>query len=506
MTGHKRSESLRLGGVLRIMVIGQMLLCACVAQASVALPPESPEADHDKEVIAVSVGARNVIMSVVEDGIVVRSANGEPGVPLSSGRDARTHGCSISVDSADKRAQCEGYARLGLLRASPKDFSYNGKQGFARAASLTFERSSDREGVASTIGPAGPLRLSLSTPDEALTRVRLLGQASNGNPVILLESLQQTEGTLRWHSRVAAYDARGRVPAQVDLDGKTTRFPNGDYVVLNDQGELGILELAGKNIIVHWQQLQNRDASASLTAPTAALRIGEVANDTQWRAFDFSAFARRSTQIDGDEGRSSDRPITRAQVQDNIKAYLAAAWSMKASNYAHDGIPSECSVAGGKYWLRPDRLDQSVGQDMSAMPYKWGGYISVDRFVSQMIKGQLAGSVCTCSDPSKGYCVVDFADGVDCSGFVSRVWGVGRYTTATLDQITEPVEWSELRPGDALNKPGHHVRIFLEMTRGSEIGVRIAESSVSCGGVCERVLTARELDGYQPRRFKLIRD
>jgi len=103
-------------------------------------------------------------------------------------------------------------------------------------------------------------------------------------------------------------------------------------------------------------------------------------------------------------------------------------------------------------------------------------------------------------------CIVANATGIDCSGFFSRAWGVDRNTTVSLSSITQSVSWKDLKPGDALNKPGSHVRIFLELSRGTEIGLLIAESSVSCGGVCQKVVNARDLDGYQPRRFTHILD
>lgn len=59
------------------------------------------------------------------------------------------------------------------------------------------------------------------------------------------------------------------------------------------------------------------------------------------------------------------------------------------------------------------------------------------------------------SDPSTGW-------REDCSGFVSYAWGLPGpgYTTAMMPDITTPISWSALRPGDALLIPGHHVALF----------------------------------------------
>ena len=75
-------------------------------------------------------------------------------------------------------------------------------------------------------------------------------------------------------------------------------------------------------------------------------------------------------------------------------------------------------------------------------------------------RGMLAGNVCTHNAPRS-----DVA-GVDCSAFVSAAWGLStHFTTAAIPAITRRLEnpW-DLQPGDALNKPGSHVMLFLRFT------------------------------------------
>jgi cell wall-associated NlpC family hydrolase len=59
------------------------------------------------------------------------------------------------------------------------------------------------------------------------------------------------------------------------------------------------------------------------------------------------------------------------------------------------------------------------------------------------------------------------SSGLDCSAFVSQVWGVSRHTTDTLSQVATPISKEELQPGDALNlttsadsRGTGHVRLF----------------------------------------------
>jgi hypothetical protein len=192
-----------------------------------------------------------------------------------------------------------------------------------------------------------------------------------------------------------------------------------------------------------------------------------------------------------------------------VRAYAGASWTLSKDNVGMTGAPPVCRPQQGQPWQRPVRYETTqIGTPMKGVPYKWGGYVSIEQFGRQIGRPMLAGNTCACADPKLNYCVLDKAVGIDATGFLSRVWKVDRQTTASIDGITDHVAWKDLRTGDALVKKNEHVRVFLEFMhdKAADIGFRIAESSVSCGGVCERILTARELDGYEPRRYKLIRE
>jgi cell wall-associated NlpC family hydrolase len=58
-------------------------------------------------------------------------------------------------------------------------------------------------------------------------------------------------------------------------------------------------------------------------------------------------------------------------------------------------------------------------------------------------------------------------NGLDCSAFLSKVWGVARHTTDTLKSVAQPISKDDLQPGDALNLTtaadptgDGHVRLF----------------------------------------------
>ena len=86
---------------------------------------------------------------------------------------------------------------------------------------------------------------------------------------------------------------------------------------------------------------------------------------------------------------------------------------------------------------------------------------SLDLYSNRIEHGVLAGNICTHNDPRSD------TTGVDCSAFVSAAWGLStHFTTVAIPSITQPVtDTSDLRPGDAFNKPGSHVMLFLYSRR-----------------------------------------
>jgi hypothetical protein len=119
-----------------------------------------------------------------------------------------------------------------------------------------------------------------------------------------------------------------------------------------------------------------------------------------------------------------------------------------------------------------------------------------------LAQGALAGNVCTHDDPRTD------VTGVDCSAFVSAAWGLSQhFTTAAIPSITDPISdvWN-LKPGDALNKPGSHVILFLRFTADRKAEVMEA-APVACNGrVCRNVYPLSSLleRGFKPVRFRSL--
>ncbi len=118
----------------------------------------------------------------------------------------------------------------------------------------------------------------------------------------------------------------------------------------------------------------------------------------------------------------------------------------------------------GGWWL-PGRLAKSV-------PYKWGGFDTPESFLKGIKEGKKAGDVASKWKRQHGDAVVSSGSvGIDCSGFVSRCWGLSRpYSTKELPQICDRLDsWDELKMGDILLND-RHVLLFEKWSNdGTEI-------------------------------------
>ena len=138
------------------------------------------------------------------------------------------------------------------------------------------------------------------------------------------------------------------------------------------------------------------------------------------------------------------------------------------------------------------------------MPYCWGCHGSLNQFRNRIASGVLAGNVCTHNDPRP-----DVA-GVDCSAFVSAAWGLANhFTTAAIPAITTELAnpW-DLQPGDALNKAGTHVMLFLRFTPDRKAEVMESSTGGCNGRVCRNVYPLASLlaRGFKPVRFNALQD
>jgi cell wall-associated NlpC family hydrolase len=230
--------------------------------------------------------------------------------------------------------------------------------------------------------------------------------------------------------------------------------------------------------------------------------------------------------------------ITRKQILDHAEAYLTHTWTLGEKN--HSPEPGIClyfranscwqSKDSCDLWMRPTYLKNQVGKAVKGVPYVWNGFDSLDQFNQKISQDRPAGDVCTpgkarrANKDSKsvppmfirdGQRKVNYtyAAGVDCSGFVSRVWQLkGKRGTATftggagLDPVAKEIKWKDIKPGDILDLPGVHVVLYLGSSKSNGVTyVRYIDATPD-NGVDERTKPKSYFDNnrYRPmRRLKI---
>ncbi len=191
------------------------------------------------------------------------------------------------------------------------------------------------------------------------------------------------------------------------------------------------------------------------------------------------------------------RPLTRAQVIETAYAFANARWHVNPGAYGPD---PDRVCTGFNRVRRPGYLAGKLNQDVQGIPYCWGCMGSLSQIATAFDHGVPAGNVCTRNDPRR-----DVA-GVDCSAFVSACWGLTtHFSTMAIPAIAQQLSnpW-DLLPGDALNKAGSHVMLFVRFTPDRKAEM-IESSTGGCNGkVCRNVYPLASLlaRGFKPVRYR----
>jgi hypothetical protein len=178
---------------------------------------------------------------------------------------------------------------------------------------------------------------------------------------------------------------------------------------------------------------------------------------------------------------------TRAQIVARAKMFATHSWTCGAAN-----THASCS--------KNYRSDWKPGQVITGIPYNWGGFDSPDAFEKKLAKGLGAGS-----HERNG--VLSCTAGIDCSGFVSYCWGIPLtghlYGTTTLRGIAGKPRYNwftDMKPGDALNRSGSHVVLFMGYNPNGTIN--ICEASGSAARVVCHASSWSRFKGYIPLQYK----
>lgn len=151
--------------------------------------------------------------------------------------------------------------------------------------------------------------------------------------------------------------------------------------------------------------------------------------------------------------------LTEAQIQQNINSYLAVkTW-----------IPREAIENELGFNPRKQPAYLKGAGEYSSVSYSWGGNDTPSDFVKAMKTAPKHPAYYKAGNLALK--VLRDTYGVDCSGFVGRVLGLGRkYSTRSLAEWGEPLTFETLNKtgfikGDILIKPGYHVTLIASIVR-----------------------------------------
>ncbi len=186
--------------------------------------------------------------------------------------------------------------------------------------------------------------------------------------------------------------------------------------------------------------------------------------------------------------------MTRADVLQTADVLSKFAWVCSDANRR---APCIVGVAYQSDWLPNEKI--------SGLPYNWGGADGPQEFERKLRAGLAAGS-------HKRHGVSRCTAGTDCSGFVAWCWGhrtgAHDYSTTTLEQLATRLNgsvYTDLKPGDALNKPGSHVVLFAGYRPDG--GPIVYEANGAAGRVIRNDrLSWSSLAGYYPVRSTRLVD
>lgn len=193
----------------------------------------------------------------------------------------------------------------------------------------------------------------------------------------------------------------------------------------------------------------------------------------------------------GDEPQEIKKLSSRLAAIKLGEKYVLHKYNVTSANLA----PNNITAPDGDIIKTPPWL--VVGAN-AKVPYKWGGFQTLEQFTGQLQYNRYAGDIHTSG-------VSNYAVGVDCSGFVSRCWQLTYHSATSMmpNITTQYSDWNQLRPGDAIHKVGH-VRLFIN--RNSDGSFRIVEASARDWGVSFWSYSLSDLSSYTPRYYNNMSD
>lgn len=347
--------------------------------------------------------------------------------------------------------------------------------------------------------------ISIKNRQGFLKTLNLIGLDEAGNIYLSVEEELVNKGGVSYSKKIVRllrkYTATGKLVAETELPYSVYAYTFQDLAVTPSQEVFQMVPLKKGLKIVKWQ-LDSQPKTRGM-GKSRGMLLSQLFSYLEEQPEDFEP---SEAESDEPKMRSSYRnytpkPISRQKVIDNAKSYVNYKFYVNKSNITLG------QYLGGKRVITPI----SKSGYYTAIPYKWGGNDTLSAFQRGLREGKKAGDKCAkkCSGKFIGS---PLAVGIDCSGFVTQVWGLkgNKQSTRSLSdrhsKITQKLgSMNDLQAGDILIKPGH---VILFSHKDNQGRFYIYEASSDGWNVSGRPYTFSTLTRkkYKPYRYKNIED
>lgn len=199
-------------------------------------------------------------------------------------------------------------------------------------------------------------------------------------------------------------------------------------------------------------------------------------------------------------GAEAPLAAERVAILELAERFASVVWTAEERHLLHgddpDGVPVDTPD------VRLDPTGWRVGEGNVGMPYCWGGFTSLEAFPTDLAGDSYAGHV-----PARGNAMSSQRTlGVDCSGLVSRCWRLpAKQSTRSLGALCyELDDYSELLPGDIVNRFDAHVALFTGWADDERTTLHVIEAArIKVAPATYTVELLRSQD-YRPMRYKLL--
>jgi hypothetical protein len=300
----------------------------------------------------------------------------------------------------------------------------------------------------------------IEKPADTLETVEFIGVDKNNSVYLTVEgTLNPNTDTETVKRFLRKYDSNRQLVAEVELPYSFYTYMLQDVAVTPNGEVFQMIPLKEHLQIVKWVEGDG--------ATTRSVKSDDLSShlfsylDSQAEDFLPSELEESEEEMVRSTTRSASLPlVSRETIMRRAEAYANYRYRANSSNVT----PRRGEYLGGKTVITP----MSTPGYFTGVPYKWGGFDTLESFQQGLNNGKKAGDRNTRGGGSSG------AVGVDCSGFISQVWCLtSKRGTGSLPEVATRISFSDLRRGDIVNKYGRsgragHVRLFISRnTRGN---------------------------------------